>query len=203
MNSVLRGDLVVLKAQCHRHHSHRGLPAQGGGCGEPQAGARKPGRMAWCPRPAPLGTDVCRETFCMGCGGCRRPGEHGLQGREQRAELSTGGGWGPARPPPPCSGLLSVLTPSRRLRRPSGLSSGTSPEVPASLVESWGTARGQHQGRACVLPGGPPRPAPHPFLPLSSGRTGRESGSLKAWCLQTESMCHRDQGAPPPLTLVP
>ena len=104
MSSALRGDLLVLKPRCHRHLSHRGLPAHGGGCGEPQAGACKPGRMAWCPRPAPLGTDLCRETFCRGCGGSRRPGEHGLQGREQRDELSTGGGWGPAQPPPPCLG---------------------------------------------------------------------------------------------------
>lgn len=100
MNAALRGDLVVLKTQCHHHHSHRGLLARGGGYGEPQAGAHKPGRMAWCPRPAPLGTDLCRGTFCRGCGGSRRPGEHGLQGREQRGELSTGGGWGPAQPSP-------------------------------------------------------------------------------------------------------
>lgn len=55
--------------------------------------------------------------------------------------------------PPPNTGLGPVLTPRRRLRRPSGLSSGSvpglraSPEMPGSLVESfWGGAGWEGKG---------------------------------------------------------
>lgn len=102
------------------------------------------------------------------------------------------------RPPP--AGLPPVLTPRRRLRRPSGLSSGSnpdlgaSPEMPGSLAESfWGTGWGQSQG-PCVPPGAPPsQPPTHSYLCAPEGQEGNQGvGGLgickqRAWVTGTRN----------------
>lgn len=80
-------------------------------------------------------------------------GNTACRGTEHRERVGSGPPTPEAQAPHhPAMGLLPVLTPSRRLRRPSGLSSSASPEVPASLAESfWGMARGRNPGR-CLCP---------------------------------------------------
>lgn len=125
---------------------------------------------------APPGTDLCGRAFCSSCGGSRRSGEHSLQGRASKQVRSHRRG-GPA----PQMWFSSVLTPRRRLRRPSGLSSGSdpglgaSPEMPGSLAGSfWGWRWGGGRIKAPVpLPRTPPHPAPVP-VPTSELRKDRK-----------------------------
>lgn len=103
-------------------------------------------------------------------------------------------GRGTARPH---LGHPHLLTPMRRLRRPSGLSSGSTPGLgaspemmPGSLAESfWGREREGHSQGLCASPQDSCSASPSVwFSPLRSRRTGRGGGSLGAWYLQTESM---------------
>lgn len=127
------------------------------------SGPIQPSRTAWCPHPASLwaltlagraSVEAVLAVGALGNTACRRAGE---QVR-----------WAGAAPSPPTMDP-PVLTPMRKLRRPSGLSSGSppclvaSPEMPGSLAESFcGWEREEQSQGPCASPRTPPQQAPQP-----------------------------------------
>ena len=175
-----------------------------GGEGIPKQDLKNPAKRLGAPAPPRWALTFAGGLSVGGVGAAGVLGNTACRGAEHRERVGSSAPHpGPAPPTP--------LWVSCLCSPPAAGCGGPLASAPAPLQRCphlWRNPSGEwHRGRikaaACVLPGGPPLAAPHPFLPLSSGRTGRESGSLKAWCLQTEGVCHGGHGAPVPLTLVP
>lgn len=123
-----------------------------GGEGIPKQDLKNPAKRLGAPAPPRWALTFAGGLSVGGVGAAGVLGNTACRGAKHRERVGSSAPHPGPAPPHPAVGLLPVLTPSRRLRRPSGLSSGASPEVPASLAESfWGMAQGQNQGH-CLCP---------------------------------------------------